>query len=66
MNRTYKKKSANIFLARPLHKQLCFFEAGVKASKFQHLKPQLMYKCVAEMLKNLVENSLSRWQNSPK
>ena len=35
-------------------------EAGVKASKFQHLKPQLMYKCVAEILKTLVENSLSQ------
>ena len=66
MNKTYKKKSANIFLCSTVTQTVMLFKAGVKASKFQHLKPQLMYKCVAEMLKNLVENSLSRWQNSLK
>ena len=62
MNRTYKKKSANIFLCSTVTQTLMLFEAvvTVKASKFQHLKPQLMYKWVAEILKNLVENSLSR------
>lgn len=60
MNRTYKKKSANIFLCSTVTQTLMLFEAVVKASKFQHLKPQLMYKWVAEILKNLVENSLSQ------
>lgn len=44
MNRTYKKKSANIFLCSTVTQTLMLFEAVVKASKFQHLKPQLMYK----------------------